>query len=382
MEASSCIDFMQCLGPDMSIKILMCLEDPSDLVRVSSVSTSWRHFVIENGLCKKLCLKMYPELVGVSHVIEAKNVMEPDEFELNNSIEWPCLKRDHRIYAFLARGFDSFMRRDCLFEAICASSTDNYPEESIQNTLEPSDSVDSRVSYWSSEGESNPAVPETLLYKLTSNLCVITEIHVQPFQAFFQFGFPIYSAKAVRFRMGHPKYPMDSQDEAASESAVHGFADKFVWTYTSPEFPMVQENCLQKFTLPEPAICIGGILLVELLGRVQRQEMDGLYYICIAHVQVVGRPLSPTFDVEILDSSGKCNLKYYPEASYCWSPTKSGEACMNNPSRFRMFTASIRGWEQMILNTLLGAGVGVAAGDGAEDAAGDGTEDADDELIA
>lgn len=44
MEASSCIDFMQCLGPDMSIKILMCLEDPSDLVRVSSVSTSWRHF--------------------------------------------------------------------------------------------------------------------------------------------------------------------------------------------------------------------------------------------------------------------------------------------------------------------------------------------------
>lgn len=44
MEVSSCIDFMQCLGPDMSIKILMCLEDPSDLVRVSSVSTSLRHF--------------------------------------------------------------------------------------------------------------------------------------------------------------------------------------------------------------------------------------------------------------------------------------------------------------------------------------------------
>lgn len=44
MEVSSGIDFIQCLGPDMSIKILMCLEDPSDLVRVSSVSTSWRHF--------------------------------------------------------------------------------------------------------------------------------------------------------------------------------------------------------------------------------------------------------------------------------------------------------------------------------------------------
>lgn len=128
---------------------------------------------------------MFPELVGVSHVFEVNNLIEPDEFKLHNSIEWPCLKRDHRIYAFLARGFDSFMRRDCLFEAICASSTDNYPEESIQNTLEPSDSVDNRASYWSSEGNSDPAVPETLLYKLTSNLCVITEIHVQPFQGCF-----------------------------------------------------------------------------------------------------------------------------------------------------------------------------------------------------
>lgn len=40
-----------------------------------------------------------------------------------------------------------------------------------------------------------------------------------------------------------------------------------------------QENCLQAFKLPEPVLGIGGILQVELLGRVQRQEMDELYYI-------------------------------------------------------------------------------------------------------
>lgn len=40
-----------------------------------------------------------------------------------------------------------------------------------------------------------------------------------------------------------------------------------------------QESCLQKFMLPEPVLCIGGILQIELLGRVQTQEMDGLYYI-------------------------------------------------------------------------------------------------------
>lgn len=43
--------------------------------------------------------------------------------------------------------------------------------------------------------------------------------------------------------------------------------------------PCEQENRLQKFTLPEPVLCIGGILQIELLERVQRQEMDGLLYI-------------------------------------------------------------------------------------------------------
>jgi hypothetical protein len=125
---------------------------------------------------------------------------------------------------------------------------------------------------------------------------------------------------------------------------------------------------LQKFKLPEAVLCIGGILQVELLGRVQKQEMDGLYYIwsvshcfkappklgcyfhlfvhssyhcfasfsflhnqvvfvclfvsyfllimfwcSVSHVQVVGRPLSSPFDIEINNSSGKCTLKYNPE---------------------------------------------------------------------
>lgn len=42
MDASR--DFIKCLGQDMSLKILMCLEDPSDLVRTSAVSRSWRQF--------------------------------------------------------------------------------------------------------------------------------------------------------------------------------------------------------------------------------------------------------------------------------------------------------------------------------------------------
>ncbi|RZC72869.1 hypothetical protein C5167_048355 [Papaver somniferum] len=66
---------------------------------------------------------------------------------------------------------------------------------------------------------------------------------------------------------------------------------------------MVQEIFLQKFKLPEPVLAVGGLLQIELLGRVQLAS-DYLYYLCVSHVQVVGHPLTSDFAAE------KCVLKY------------------------------------------------------------------------
>lgn len=301
------VDFVNSLEYDMSLKILMCLEDPSDIVRASSVSRSWRHFVIANGLCKHLCLSMFPQLSRVDHVTEFSNsIRRPSDAGTSNFIEWETLEREHRVYAFLARGCTSFPVRECIAEAIVASSTDNYPEESIHHTLEPRDRIGDRASYWSSKGQNNPEVPETLLYKLVSDLCVISEINIKPFQAFFQQGFPIYSAKSVRFRMGHSKSTMNDSINELGQSSID---EKLVWTYISPEFPMSHENCLQKFKLPEPVLCIGGYLQIDLLGRVQRQEIDCLFYICVSHVKVIGRSLSGAFGIEIIEPSQKFVMK-------------------------------------------------------------------------
>lgn len=76
----------------------------------------------------------------------------------------------------------------------------------------------------------------------------------------------------------------------------------------------------------------------------------------------------PTFDVEILDEAGKCNLKYCPvERSLCQSSKKSSEGGESGSPRFHRFRASLRGWEQMILNTLLGARADVVDDDSDED---------------
>ncbi|KAB2092774.1 hypothetical protein E1A91_A02G055900v1 [Gossypium mustelinum] len=194
------------------------------------VSRTWRRFVIGHDLCKHLSLQMFPQLSRVDHVNK-----------LGGSTK--ALEREHRAYAFLARCCLSTTVGDCISEATIASSTDNYLWENICNTLEPRDRVARTASYWSSKGQKNPVVPETLTYRLIADLYVVTEIKIRPFQAYFQFGYLIYSAKSVRFRMGHIK----DADESCHDSGT----DRFAWTYTSQEFEMAQENCLQTFKLPE-----------------------------------------------------------------------------------------------------------------------------------
>ncbi|XP_026409271.1 F-box protein At4g00755-like [Papaver somniferum] len=264
MEGS--IDFLQLLDGDLSSKILSNLDDPADVVRVASISHSWRHFVIASEFSKILYLRLFPETSGVIAAIEENNIIEPSEVETTGSVEVEKLKKNHQIYALLARGLAPSLTKDCIFEAISASSTDHYPEEMIHLTLEPTDRVYRRPSYWSSLGESNPEVPETLTYKLVSKLCFITEINIQPFQVFYD-DFPICSAKAVRFRVGHVR---DLQREryliGDYRAGRRSIEDQVVWTYTSEKFPMVQENCLQNFKLPEPVLAVGGLLQIELFG--------------------------------------------------------------------------------------------------------------------
>ncbi|KAI3925774.1 hypothetical protein MKX01_003333 [Papaver californicum] len=343
---AGCIDFVQLLNHDLSSNILSYLDDPADVVRVSSVSRAWRQFVISNCISKNLCLRLLPEISHAVSVIEVNNVVEPLEVRSTDVMEVEKLKKNHRVYAFLARGLASSLG-NIISEAISASSTDNYPEESILNTLEPRDRVGERASYWSSEGDNDPGVPETLTFKLASKLCFITEINIQPFQAYFQYGFPIYSAKAVRFRVGHfTDLNMETDLVDEFEAGHRHVEDHVVWTYTSEDFPMSQENCLQKFKLPEPVFAVGGVLQIELSGRVQQQEMDGLYYVCVSHVQVLGRPLTEAFVAEFVDLSGKCVLKYNPKPDATSDST--GDALEDGnggsapgPSRLHSFTARL-----------------------------------------
>ncbi|KAI3925777.1 hypothetical protein MKX01_003336 [Papaver californicum] len=102
MEGS--IDFVQFLNSDLSSKILSNLDDPADVVRVASVSRTWRQFVIVSGFSKSLCLRLFPETSSAIKAIEGNNVIESLGFDTAGSVEVEKLKKNHRVHAFLARG--------------------------------------------------------------------------------------------------------------------------------------------------------------------------------------------------------------------------------------------------------------------------------------
>ena len=100
------------------------------------------------------------------------------------------LEREERIYRHLLRELrhEPAIEKSCIRDAVVASSTDNYPEESIVQTLYPRPrySDDITPSYWSSTGQRDVNCPETLTYNLMSNLCVVHEVRIRPFQGTLQ----------------------------------------------------------------------------------------------------------------------------------------------------------------------------------------------------
>ncbi|KAL3812665.1 hypothetical protein ACJIZ3_013933 [Penstemon smallii] len=287
------VGFLEYLETDVALKILMLLNNPADLIRTSAVSRFWHDFVIANGILKQLCFTKFPQLSKISGIVELKHKeMDNLNVESSSGTELAILERDHKLYASMLKYMFNTKESpiEFMLSDISASSTDHDPIESIYNTLTPV-----RLTHWSSKGHSDHNASETLLYELNTSISVVTEINIRPYEAFHLGKLALWSAKSVRFRMGH----QDSQGN-------------FVCTYTSPEFSMNQFGRIQQFKLPEPVLCIGGFLQIELLGMVHQAD-DGLFYVGIKYVYVKGILLQPTFNIVILEPSGEFLLNYQPE---------------------------------------------------------------------
>lgn len=221
--------------------------------------------------------------------------------------------------------------------ALVASSTDQ-PEEELDNVLDPEcgPEAPNQPCYWSSQGSEDEGSIESVTFSLHRHVCIVTAIQIRPFKAWFQHGSPIYAPKAVRIYIGgvnclgaehcEPDHHEETsglswdvlgstvQDFAEGDLSSHSAASiekeldvnnrllgsyrKFEafrglkeWRWISPKvYPIAKEDTLQTIEIP-PTLCVGGYIRLDLIGRTQRQEVDGLYYTCLGHVTCLGKPL-------------------------------------------------------------------------------------------
>ncbi|KAK4478059.1 hypothetical protein RD792_017324 [Penstemon davidsonii] len=200
---------------------------------VSQLATGFTgRTVIHNGISKKLCLKKAPTLSIIGNVVDRDEVC----YTLNG-VDGHNPERDHNMYSYLLRAMSMYSPMNCINCIIAASSTNHYLMQSVVNVMLAQNKYIWGVSFWSSKGHRDPNVLEYIHFRLQSKVCIVNEIHIRPFEAFWEPGNPVYSAKSVRFQMGYPISIADFNVDYKS-LPLQQLADDYVWTYTSPKFPM------------------------------------------------------------------------------------------------------------------------------------------------
>ncbi|XP_051119905.1 F-box protein At4g00755-like [Andrographis paniculata] len=216
---------------EIIITILTLLIDPVDMIRMSAVTRTWYHFVVQNGIAKTACRRRAPMLKNTSYCDAIMNQRKKHHLPRFND-----LRKEHKLYSSLLAILSKASMinpKNCIGFVIGASSTSHYIGKSIIHALLPN------KMYWSSKGHTDANVSETILFKLNGGVCIVSDIQIQPSPGHYGNRQYIFSAMSLQLSMGHstlPKYQTHQDINLPGDIKD----DHFVWGYTSPQFPMEQ----------------------------------------------------------------------------------------------------------------------------------------------
>eukprot|EP01065_Artemidia_motanka_P032470 TRINITY_DN39481_c0_g1_i1.p1 TRINITY_DN39481_c0_g1~~TRINITY_DN39481_c0_g1_i1.p1 ORF type:complete len:386 (+),score=63.84 TRINITY_DN39481_c0_g1_i1:135-1160(+) len=176
---------------------------------------------------------------------------------------------------------------------VFATSTDQA-DQGIDKTLDARE-----TSFWSSAGTQQAGTDDSVVYQLSGPMALVREVRVSFFEADFQDGNPLYPSQALRVDVGWlpPGMELDSCCKRGRNIPgedpgpdLHELADQFVWD-TAQLYPGVANtDACQAFRLPK--LALGAFIRLKLIGKLQTQSSDGLYYVCIKSLRVVGIPFA------------------------------------------------------------------------------------------
>ena len=173
-------------------------------------------------------------------------------------------------------------------EALCASSTDRDPEESVDRVLGP---IPGRVPKTAVvlvlRGSTTRDATDHVVLRLNAPLAVVHAVWIAPFRAYFQRGKPTFAPARIRV---HVDFSLNNRPDGADDGDSGGcsgprrprrpFSGGFTpggysdppgaaahdwrtgeslgtWLWSSPEFEVAPSETPQRFPLPTPALCVG-----------------------------------------------------------------------------------------------------------------------------
>lgn len=166
----------------------------------------------------------------------------------------------------------SWSWRGSLTAALFATTTesdDQGPGQGLENVLN-----DDGQRFWSSDGSETKERTETLIFKLRPGPVEVRAIRITAFRAAqFQPGAPLYSPEAVSISFAQGSDP---------ETPAFWTSEKY--DYRSVDLPQV-------FPIP-PIQTMGTNLRIHLHGAPQQQATDHKFYLAIARIEALTRPLT------------------------------------------------------------------------------------------
>eukprot|EP01132_Coremiostelium_polycephalum_P004581 gene4581-5718_t len=242
------------------------------LLNLNSNSSNYRDYASDNNSNNNIDFKSFEETTYFRSSTQQQEVVllknrvvrfYTDEIE-PYSQDRKCWKRLYRELGLVTL----YNNYDLISKAIERSSCDSEDQD-IGNTL------DTNRSFWSSSGSPDVDSSEFLTYQFEQP-SLVSAVRIHLYKAFYQSSMPTYAPQRIKISVGFSK----------NLEEMH---------YTSDEFFVEVTDQPQTFYL-EPRLVVGNFIRIDLLGRVQKQSNDNLYYTVLRFVCVNGIPIGSLED--------------------------------------------------------------------------------------
>lgn len=124
---------------------------------------------------------------------------------------------------------------------------------------------------------------EWIELRLSTSVAVVEAVQIQAFRAHFQPNSPLYAPKQARIVRPLQMQEVDGHGFADGSDDRDGWEDQGTW------HPVEPTDQVQTWSTGSKEACLGGCVRLEMRGKPQKQEADGLHYVCLSRVRLFGR---------------------------------------------------------------------------------------------